>query len=101
MARGKSSNRSPLGAYSTGGRRFEILFPNAAVVLVAQAVMIPVALLTGWLYDRWGRKPIFAVGFMALPSRIFLYSLTTNPNMLIDEFFPWATQIEAVDAKKI
>lgn len=55
----------------------------AAVVLVAQAVMIPVALLTGWLCDRWGRKPVFAVGFVVLPLRIFLYSLTTNPDVLV------------------
>ena len=55
----------------------------AEVVLVAQAVMIPMALLTGWLCDRWGRKPIFAIGFVALPLRIFLYSLTSNPGMLV------------------
>jgi MFS family permease len=55
----------------------------AAVVLVAQTVMIPVALLTGWLCDRWGRKPIFAVGFLALPLRIFLYSLTDSPGILV------------------
>jgi MFS family permease len=55
----------------------------AAVVLVAQAVMIPVALVTGWLCERWGRKPIFAIGFVVLPLRIFLYSLTTDPNVLI------------------
>jgi len=55
----------------------------AAVVLVAQTVMIPVALLTGWLCDRWGRKPVFAVGFVALPVRIFLYSLTTQPGVLV------------------
>ena len=55
----------------------------AAVVLVAQAVMIPVALLTGWLCDRWGRKPVFAVGFCVLPLRIFLYSLAGSPGMLI------------------
>jgi MFS family permease len=55
----------------------------AAVVLVAQAVMVPVALVTGWLCDRWGRKPIFAVGFVVLPLRIFLYSLTTDPSMLV------------------
>jgi MFS family permease len=55
----------------------------AAVVLVAQAVMIPVALLTGWLCDRWGRKPVFAVGFVVLPLRIFLYSLTTDPGVLV------------------
>jgi MFS family permease len=55
----------------------------AAVVLVAQTVMIPVALLTGWLCDRWGRKPAFALGFVALPLRTFLYSLTTHPGVLV------------------
>ena len=29
----------------------------AATVLTAQVVMIPVAWATGWLCDRWGRKP--------------------------------------------
>jgi MFS family permease len=55
----------------------------AAVVLVAQTVMIPVALATGWLCDRWGRKPVFAIGFLVLPLRIFLYSLTKDPWMLV------------------
>lgn len=55
----------------------------AAVVLVAQSVMIPVALATGLLCDRWGRKPIFAIGFLVLPLRIFLYSLTASPSMLV------------------
>jgi MFS family permease len=55
----------------------------AAVVLVAQTVMIPVALLTGWLCERWGRKPVFAIGFVVLPLRIFLYSLARTPEMLI------------------
>jgi MFS family permease len=55
----------------------------AAVVLVAQLVMVPVALVTGWLCDRWGRKPVFAIGFVVLPVRIFLYSLAESPGMLI------------------
>ncbi len=55
----------------------------AAVVLVAQAVMIPVALAAGRLCDRWGRKWVFAIGFLALPVRIFLYSLTADPWMLV------------------
>jgi MFS family permease len=55
----------------------------ACVVLVAQAVMIPVALLTGRLGERWGRKPIFAIGFLVLPLRIVLYSLTNSPWMLV------------------
>jgi MFS family permease len=55
----------------------------AAVVLVAQAVMIPVAVLAGWACHRWGRKPVFAVGFVALPVRILLYSLTNDPWVLV------------------
>jgi MFS family permease len=55
----------------------------AAIVLVAQSVMIPVAFLTGWLCDRRGRKWPFAIGFLALPLRIFLYSLTEDPSVLI------------------
>ncbi len=55
----------------------------AAVVLVAQTVMVPVALAAGWLCDRWGRRPVFAIGFVALPIRIYLYSLTSHPWMLV------------------
>lgn len=55
----------------------------ACVVLIAQAVMIPVAWLAGLLGERWGRKPIFAVGFIVLPVRIVLYSLTHSPWMLV------------------
>jgi MFS family permease len=70
-----------VGAYITqlGGTDVQV----ALVVLVAQAVMIPVALATGWACDRWGRKRTFAVGFLALPLRIFLYSLTKDPWVLI------------------
>ncbi len=55
----------------------------AMVVLVAQAVMIPVAIAAGVLSERWGRKWVFAIGFIALPMRIFLYSLTQDPWMLV------------------
>jgi MFS family permease len=55
----------------------------AAVVLVAQAVMIPVALAAGFLCDRWSRKWVFGIGLIALPVRIFLYSLTEDPWMLV------------------
>ncbi len=70
-----------LGAYiqKLGGSHVQV----AAVVLVAQAVMIPVSLAAGRLCDRWGRKTVFAVGFVALPLRIFLYSLTDDPWMLV------------------
>jgi MFS family permease len=70
-----------LGAYIKvlGGSHVQV----AAVVLVAQAVMIPVAIAAGFLCDPWGRKPVFAIGFVALPLRILLYTLTSNPWVLV------------------
>src|SRR5207249_2359345 len=70
-----------VGLYITrlGGSGIQV----AAVVLVAQAVMIPVALAAGRLGDRWGRKWVFGIGFVVLPLRIFLYSLTSDPWVLV------------------
>ena len=55
----------------------------ACVVLVAQAVMIPVAWMAGRLSEQWGRKPVFAIGFVVLPIRIALYALTDSPWVLV------------------
>jgi MFS family permease len=55
----------------------------AAVVLTAEMAMIPVALAAGRLCDRWGRKWVFGVGFVVLPVRIFLHSLTSDPRVLV------------------
>jgi MFS family permease len=50
----------------------------AAVVLVAQVVMVPVAIMAGWACHRFGRKLVFAVGFVVLPVRILLYSFSSD-----------------------
>jgi MFS family permease len=55
----------------------------AGVVLAAQAVMIPVALLAGILGEHWGRKPVLAVGFAVLPVRIALYALSDDAGLLV------------------
>jgi MFS family permease len=55
----------------------------ASVVLIAQSVMIPVALLAGWLGERWGRKPVLTIGFVVLPVRIALYACTDDPYLLV------------------
>ncbi len=52
-------------------------------VLSAQAVMIPVAWLTGKLCDSWGRKPTLAVAFWVLPARILSYTLAHNPHTVV------------------
>lgn len=55
----------------------------ACVVLTAQAVMIPVAWLAGRWCESWGRKPVFAIGFVVLPVRIVLYSFARSPWTLV------------------
>jgi MFS family permease len=55
----------------------------AAVVFVAQLVMVPVSLLTGRAGQRWGNRTALAVGFAALPVRIFLYTFAETPEMLV------------------
>lgn len=55
----------------------------AGVVLIAQAIMVPVSLVAGLLGDRWGRKPVLAIGFTVLPVRICLYAFTDDPSPLV------------------
>lgn len=55
----------------------------SACIVMSQLVMIPVAFATGRLADHIGRKPMFAVGFIALISRGLLFALSSNPNYLV------------------
>ena len=52
-------------------------------VLSAQAVMVPVAWLTGKLCDSWGRKPTLAIAFWVLPARILSYTFAHNPQVVV------------------
>ena len=51
----------------------------AACVLLGQAVMIPVALITGKMADKTGRKPLFLLAFSAVALRGILFAVTENP----------------------
>jgi MFS family permease len=55
----------------------------AACIITAQIVMVPVALLVGRKADSWGRKPIFLAGFVVLPIRGVLYTLSQDPYYLV------------------
>jgi len=55
----------------------------SACIMAAQLVMIPVAALAGTLADRWGRKPVFLIGFAVLPIRGLLYTLNDNPWFIV------------------
>jgi MFS family permease len=56
---------------------------TSACIVVAQLVMLPMALLVGNKADQWGRKPLFLLGFAALPVRALLYTFSNDPTWLI------------------
>ena len=47
----------------------------AACIVVAQLVMVPMALLVGRHCERWGRKPLLLAAFAVLPLRGLLFTL--------------------------
>src|SRR5262245_41710005 len=55
----------------------------AAGIIVAQLVMAPVAALAGRLTEVRGRKSIFLIGFIALPIRGALFTLSDQPAFVI------------------
>lgn len=55
----------------------------SACIILAQLLMIPVAIMTGRLADTWGRKPLFLIGFGVLAVRGFLYTLGTSSVYLL------------------
>jgi MFS family permease len=55
----------------------------AAGIIVAQLVMVPVAALAGRLTEVRGRKSIFLIGFIALPIRGALFTLSDQPAFVI------------------
>ena len=55
----------------------------SSCIVAAQAIMLPIALCTGYGADRWGRKPILLLGFAILPLRAALYTLSDDTAWLI------------------
>jgi predicted MFS family arabinose efflux permease len=55
----------------------------SACILAAQIVMVPMAILVGRTADGWGRKPLFLAGFLILPIRGALYTLSDDPAWLV------------------
>jgi MFS family permease len=67
---------------SQGRSDFGPLF-IAACIITAQIVMVPMAMLVGAKSEELGRKPLFLLGFAALPIRGLLYTLWDDPSYLI------------------
>ena len=55
----------------------------SACIVAAQLVMVPMAMLVGAKADVWGRKPLFLIGFLILPLRGWLYTLSDNSHWLV------------------
>jgi MFS family permease len=55
----------------------------ATCIIIAQTVMVPMAILVGSRADAWGRKRLLLVGFAALPVRGVLYTLVQDPAALL------------------
>jgi len=55
----------------------------SACIVAAQAVMVPVAMLTGAKADSWGHKRFFLAALAILPLRGALYTLSDNPAWLV------------------
>ena len=71
------------------GQRISVDRPHSssllmsACIIVAQLVMIPVAALAGRLTEARGRKSIFLIGFISLPIRGALFTLSDQPFFVI------------------
>lgn len=61
----------------------EGMLSMSACIIVAQMVMVPMAILVSRKADEWGRKRLFLIGFAALPIRGVLYTLSSDPYYLV------------------
>src|SRR5262249_36260699 len=58
------------------------LFMSACIV-IAQPVMVPVAILAGRIAATRGRRPALLAGFAALPLRGLLFAVASQPAVLL------------------
>lgn len=71
------------------GQTFALTYPQDATTLMsvcivlAQGVMLPIAILAGRTADSWGRRPLFLIAFVALPLRCAMYAMSSNLYWLI------------------
>ncbi len=56
---------------------------TSACIVAAQLVMVPMAWLVGSKADVWGRKPLLLFGFLILPLRGVLYTLSSDSYWLV------------------
>ncbi|WP_197697338.1 MFS transporter [Legionella spiritensis] len=59
-----------------------VLFVSGSIIS-AQFIMFFMAILVSKKVDKWGRKPLFLLGFIALPIRGLLFTLSSDPYYLL------------------
>ncbi len=79
----------PLALNALAQKSTETDFAVSATIIVPQIVVIACAPLAGILAQRWGRRPILMIGFLALPARALLFA--TGPDA------PALVAIQALD----
>ncbi len=72
-----------VGQKLTAGKTGGVASDMSACIIAAQMVMVPVALLASRFAETWGRRPVFLIGFAVLPVRGLLYTLGTDPALLV------------------
>jgi MFS family permease len=55
----------------------------AACIIVPQIVVAVMSPWVGRSAERWGRRPILLLGFIALPARALLFAGVTTPSLLV------------------
>lgn len=71
------------------GQKLAIAHPDVATaltsacIIIAQVVMVPIAILVGRMADSWGRKPLLLVAFAVLPIRAVLYTFSDHAVWLL------------------
>ena len=55
----------------------------SSCIIIAQLIMLPMAMLTGARAQAWGRKPLFLSAFAILPLRGVLYTLSDDAYWLL------------------
>ncbi|MBS2009123.1 MAG: MFS transporter [Cyanobacteria bacterium SZAS TMP-1] len=71
------------GQYLAASRPHQAPLLISACIVAAQLIMIPVSLVAGRLAQSWGRKPVFLLGFAALPLRALLFTISDSPNLVL------------------
>ncbi len=61
----------------------------SSCIVAAQLVMLPIALIVGRKAEDWGRRPILLAGFIILPIRALLYTMS--------DAAPWLVGVQLLD----